>query len=1191
MKREVGIILIVYLILCNYDTYAQCPNLDVNINKNVCINENLDIQNNDNSYNSYEWDFASGDLDLSPNASVLINNILLKNLFSIDIVEDDGNWIGFATGEVVNKLVKLSFGNDIKNTALLSDLGNLDNLFNGSNDVKIVKVDGLWYGFVVNTISNNLLLLNFGSNLSGTPTVNNLTDLGEFNKPSNVDFVVDNNNYYLFVTNQSGSKVSKVMFGNAITNVPTVESISITGGATLRGIKFTKDCENWYGIVNSYGNNKVFKLDFGNNLGNSPLITQIIPQGFSYSFPSTLSLNNEGGKFFCYIQSRFGDIYKVDFGNSMSNTSPTTTNLGKLGLSDGVIGYTLVNDGSNWVGFSMDFVANNLNRIDFPNDNSVTQQISFEKVPREISYTQTGEYYITIKATDQNEGVTYKRDTVNVSSSIAPDIEYIINAPRCATVQNSFSGTNNSGGQTITTWNWDFGDGTTLLNGGPNPSHQFSVPAMQTADTFSVKLDVISNNGCANNIVQELIIYEEPVPDFNVLDVTPCTNNLISFENITPGNYGSVISWNWDFGDGNISTDENPTHQFATAGTYNVKLQASIPGCTTETNISVDVLEGASVNYNFSNDCLTNAITFTNQTTGAGITGYQWDFGDGVNSTLENPQHTYTAPGDYTITLTVDNNIGCSVTNTKSITIYALPSVAFINELACSNGGTQFTDQTTVANANVTGWLWDFGDGKTSTEQNPINIYENSGSFTVRLTSTSNFGCESFLEITVDVISGPTVDFSTGSACLGETTVFEDLSVPANGATINSWFWEIDGEVFTVQNPQVDFNVPGTYPVSLTITSSTFCTSTITKDVVINPLPLAAFNVFDACTNSIVQFGDQSVAAGDEIIVYNWNFASLGTSAEASPTFVFNETGNYQVDLTITTVNGCIAMASNSVIIEEKPTAEFITDVNQGPPPLAISFQSTSTGASALAWDFGTGNNDISDINSPIFTYVNLGIFETTLIATANNGCTDTASQSINVVDPNLDLAIENITPVIQDNKTQLVVDLKNNGTLFIDEVELSIGIGSEATINETITQRIAPGESFVYVVGATITNTSTILFICATATPNASGFEDANLVNNTFCVNLENKTTVIKPYPNPSDQSVTIAVILKVQQKVKLSMYDAYGRPVVEEEYNNTSEGLNQYEIDVSTIADGMYLVKLQYGGLNEVFRVFVEK
>ena len=1169
---------------------GQCPQIDFSIPTTICLNERLEINNNSLNTENYVWDFNSNDFDNTASGELFFSVPMASVPTSIKFINDNGLWYGFLSSRDNNKVFRLEFGNSLDSQPVVSELNSIENLLNGPKNMSFIKEDGSWFALLINNKNSTLLRLDFGDQLTNDPVATDLGGFGVLDEPRGLDVVQDGNDIIAVISNWNNNRTTIVKFQNSITAIPSdvndVIDIQIPNVVRPLGVTLTKECNMWYGLIGSYSNSRLIKLNFGNNLFSIPS-TEVIPLPFR---PLEVELVSESSIFNAFISSEAGNIYRVKFANGLGNPMSDLENLGNFGTFQNSFGFDMVQDNTNWFAFGVNFSSKAVSKATFQNNNQLSVNLySMDQRPGNIVFSQPGNYNVTLSGTDVNGNFNSLTKTVTVSGTEAPDIDFSSGNNNCVSNQNNFTGIDNSIGQSVITWNWDFGDGTNILDGGLNPTHQYALPAMQNSDTFNVKVDVVSDNGCSNNFTQQLIIFSEPTPDFNVLEAIPCTNSLVSFENITPGEFGDVISWTWDFGDGENSTQKDPTHAFTLPGTYNVKLSASIPGCTTETTISVDVSEGPLVDYSFINDCLNNSISFTNNTTGVDITGYTWDFGDGTSSNLEGPTHTFADPGDYTVMLTVENALGCNVTNTQTVTVYALPQVAFINELACSNGGTQFLDQSTASGANITEWAWDFGDGNTSSEKDPVHVYQNSGLFPVSLTTTTNFGCTATLEKTVDVIVGPTVDFAINQVCLGEETQFADLSEVGDGSAITSWFWEIDGQVFTEQNPATTFTVPGTYQASLTVTSSTFCTATISKEIVINPLPVADFGVINACVNDFVKFTDESIVTGDAIATYDWSFSNLGNSSDASPSFIFEEIGNYNVTLTITTLTGCISTISKTISILDRPEGSFTTDVSQGPPPLTVTFQNNSTGADNYNWDFGNGENSV--VANPIFTFTDLGVFEVSMVAATDAGCTDTVRKTINIVEPLLDVALEGMTTLSQDGKTRVSLDIRNNGTLFVNKMEIALEIGSEATVTETVEQTIAPGELFVYPLNISIDNRATTPYLCATLVTLETVFVEENLVNNLYCINLDEKSNVIKPFPNPSDRLVTVGVVLQESQKVTISMLNALGQPVLEREVSDALEGLNEFQVDVSEVGNGIYWLKLQFGNSEEVFRVFVDK
>jgi uncharacterized protein (TIGR02145 family) len=322
---------------------------------------------------------------------------------------------------------------------------------------------------------------------------------------------------------------------------------------------------------------------------------------------------------------------------------------------------------------------------------------------------------------------------------------------------------------------------------------------------------------------------EPPVADFTA---TPTSGTAPLTVNFTDQSTNNPTSWAWDFGDGNTSTQQNPQHTYQDAGSYTVQLTVSNSfGSDTETK--TDYIQGNQTGYapvaaftaNPTSGTAPLTVNFTDQSTN-NPTSWAWDLGDGNTSTEQNPQHTYQDAGSYTVQLTVSNSFG-SDTETKTDYIqvnqtgYA-PVAAFI---ANPTSGTapltvNFTDQSTN---DPTGWLWDFGDGSTSTQQNPQHIYQDAGSYTVQMTASNSFGSDT--ETKTDYIqvnqtgSAPVAAF-TGSPTSGTaplTVNFTDQST--NNPT--SWQWNFgDGITSTQQNPQHTYQNAGDYTVQLTVTNS-----------------------------------------------------------------------------------------------------------------------------------------------------------------------------------------------------------------------------------------------------------------------------------------------------------------------------------------------------------------------------------
>ncbi|MFI5220499.1 MAG: PKD domain-containing protein, partial [Bacteroidia bacterium] len=334
--------------------------------------------------------------------------------------------------------------------------------------------------------------------------------------------------------------------------------------------------------------------------------------------------------------------------------------------------------------------------------------------------------------------------------------------------------------------------------------------------------------------------FAQPSASFSAIPTVGCAPLTVAFSNTSSG----ANSYYWDFGNGNTSTLANPSTVYLTPGFFTVILIA-----INTSNGQRDTLTASNYihtvtppNADFSAlplaGCAGEAIiSFTNSSTGA-VT-YTWDFGDGGTSTLQNPTHVYATAGNYTIKLIATNGFGCNDIEIKNnyITIHPKPNANFTSPVTSSCDSTDAFAFSNNAPGNIL-WLWDFGDGATSTLQNPTHVYNATGSFTVTLIATNNWGCTdtnsvaNYINIGNSLVPSFTVNNSTGCGTLN--AIF-NCSVP----NATSWSWNFgDGGASTLQNPSHLYTTTGNYNVTLTVTTTTGCNGTVTLPnyIVIDPL-------------------------------------------------------------------------------------------------------------------------------------------------------------------------------------------------------------------------------------------------------------------------------------------------------------------------------------------------------------------
>ena len=373
-----------------------------------------------------------------------------------------------------------------------------------------------------------------------------------------------------------------------------------------------------------------------------------------------------------------------------------------------------------------------------------------------------GDYELTYTVTDSKH--CKGTSTVTIENN-KPEADFISNAvPSCGFLEVNF--TNQS--KRATNYIWDFDDGSAPVNE-ENPIHGFDNfdPSGQV-NYYNVKLTSISEKGCVDSASQIITIYPKVDPVFTIEPEEGCNPNVATL--ITkPGAY----SYEWDFGDGQTQiAGYTVIHEFknsdTTPKTYEVKLTTtSYYGCKASATMPVTVLPKPEAAFTVSPFIQTypDATITVNNLVTPGPWDYLYHFGDGNSSTDPEPVHTYSDPGTYKITQIVSRGY-CVDSMSQSVTINPSPPVAgfMLPETGCNPLQIQLTNTSLYA----TSYLWDFGDGGTSTKKDPEYVYVQSGTYVIRLMVFGPGGTATHSEI-FEVNETPRVAFN-----YAPDTVFED---------------------------------------------------------------------------------------------------------------------------------------------------------------------------------------------------------------------------------------------------------------------------------------------------------------------------------------------------------------------------------------------------------------------------------
>lgn len=397
------------------------------------------------------------------------------------------------------------------------------------------------------------------------------------------------------------------------------------------------------------------------------------------------------------------------------------------------------------------------------------------------------------------------------------------------------------------------------------------------------------------------------VADFSADNRTPRIGEEVQFSNqsTTLPEAGNVLSTAWDFGDGTpVSSEASPRHAYAAAGSYAVSLTFTTAGRTAlrvkNAYINVNAFPPvACFSVNPAEAFVGIEVAFDDCSTAqqGTITEWHWDFGDGDTSTEENPVHVYTAQGLYTVSLRVVSTLGEDTLerpNAVLVQTSTLPTARFrvLTSEPLANSPVAFEDQSTAGSSPITAYAWDFGDGSSSDQANPLHTYRQAGTYSVTLTVTTAHGSDTSSSALVHAASAPPgADFviDPPRALTTDVVGFTDTSYTGT-SPITSWTWDF-GDPGSADNSSTEplaahrYAAPGTYSVSLTVTTA-IGTDTETKTACVNVFEATALDRYVRTPDPSYDWHRGVSFAGDGYTVYVLQMTSQTwrTSAEVDHT-------------------------------------------------------------------------------------------------------------------------------------------------------------------------------------------------------------------------------------------------------------------------------------------------------------------
>lgn len=626
--------------------------------------------------------------------------------------------------------------------------------------------------------------------------------------------------------------------------------------------------------------------------------------------------------------------------------------------------------------------------------------VSNDQNPGHI-YTGSGVYDVNLLVTNSNGCSVDTTQTLIVEK---PEAGFEFDLV-CAGTQTSFSDISTFYNLPIISWQWDFGD-MTGYSSLQNPKYTYL-----SYGVYDVKLIVGNEIGCFDTIVESVLVDSLPFAAFTFTE--SCVGTQTCFTDTSIANAAGIVSWHWSFGDGSSSILQNPCHIYSDTGSYLVTLTViNSNGCESDTyEETIYVAYEPQAMFVAASECFGNLTFFENltDTFGMAVDFWLWEFddpasGDENTSNLFEPVHLFTSPGTYQVKLTVENIYGCSSFAQKLIKVHAVPEALFVKPDTIAVGF-QFTitDQSTGQSSPIINRLWDFGDGNTVANINPvIHTYSEPGAYIICLEVVDFYGCSDQFCDSIYVMGLPSAEFVYASDITFETFFFDE-SQP--DITITNWMWDFgdptsnEDTISGISNPMWQYPTEGWYTVQLTVFDKFGGMDQISKMVYAGNAVMADFDNYAVCHGDTTFFIDYSlspISAGFE--TWFWDFGDGNDTTYFEPADTLKHRyilpGIYDVKLAISAnVSGYFMSDTMHQTIEifERPIARIDSQsigVCFGNP---IHFKDASIYApgdpgSEWLWDFDDGN--FSSVKNPVHQYADTGAFRVFLQIMTKHGCT-----------------------------------------------------------------------------------------------------------------------------------------------------------------------------------------------------------
>lgn len=860
---------------------------------------------------------------------------LLNRPQSIDVAKVDGSWFAFVGYDTPGYgVVKLNFGTNLTSAPVATMLGNFGFSSSVFYDLKIVEeggnkilvlldrvnsflirvrfdnlIDYLPQGgdiYVTNSIpeassifsfdigyssgqkvvvlssyfNNRIVSLNFGESIlqdfiSSSSYTSPLLD-----QPIRIRLVNEAGRNYLLVANNSPTLGMTIIDYHDFLNPPTDVPISLPPLFSVHGVRVNGET-----VITGLGNDsRVKRLHFKNECGASPTYSVQTQPGF-------LTYSTAGTKYIAlkiFVQGENYE-YQEQIVNVSSDQAPDISFNSQNNCVNHAINFEAQNVSGDLVSYQWDF-----------KDSNTSNQANPSHV-----FTSASEYLVQLEVLAANGCKNIYQNEVTVINQPLVDFAIPEVTPVCTNQPYAFTNLTIFDSRIPPIWEW-------RVNGTVVSSNQQLQYLFTNSSSQSIQLAALIP-GCESILIKNIpVITEGPLVNFSSFG--QCQDAPVTFTNETTG---AVNGYNWDFGDGQNSIDEDPLNSYGSPGTFDVTLTAfGTSGCNNTKTESVTIYSKPLTNFSVALppfSCSGTPTQFTDITPNpfdSNLAFWQWNFGDGSgSSTARNPQYTFQNAGDYSVSLTATTNFGCSAIVQKPVTISPSPVANFTNSPPCLGVPINFTNTST---GSLQSQQWQI-QSSFYTVANPVHAFLTSGDKNVTLNVTATNGCIASVSRTLNVPIVLTPDFSVSRNCINQETEFTDITNDAADPVV-AYAWNFAGLGNGTENPQVfSFANTGNFNVSLSVTTQTGCVHSAAKNVSIINSPQASFIATPSFGPPPLQVQFTNTSTNATSYLWEFNDPNNSSSTSVSPSFTFSELGSYAVDLTAFNAQGCSSLFSRLI--------------------------------------------------------------------------------------------------------------------------------------------------------------------------------------------------------------------------------------------------------------------------------------